>query len=62
MIKYSLRSRRFRLVSEQRKTEEQDFRFWQREEWNESQKARSLTVVPRFLHRNGTETLATQAR
>ena len=24
----SLRSKRFRLVSEQRKTEERDFRFW----------------------------------
>ena len=29
---------RFRLVSEQRDTEERDFRFWQREKWNESQK------------------------
>ena len=31
----SLRSKRFRLVSEQRKN---DFRFWPREKWNESQK------------------------
>ena len=30
----SLRSKRFRLVSEQRKTEEQDSRFWPREKWN----------------------------
>ena len=37
-LKYSLRSKRFRLVSEQRKTEERDFRFWPREKWNESQK------------------------
>ena len=36
MIKYGLRSKRFRLVSEQRKTEERDFRFWPREKWNES--------------------------
>ena len=35
---YSLRSKRFRLVSEQRKTEEQDSRFWSREKWNKSQK------------------------
>ena len=35
----SLRSKRFRLVLEQRKTEERDwFRFWPREKWNESQK------------------------
>ena len=34
----SLRSKRFRLVSEQRKTEEQDSRFWPREKWNKSQK------------------------
>ena len=31
----SLRSKRFRLVSEQRKTEERDFRFWPREKLNE---------------------------
>ena len=36
----SLRSKRFRLVSEQRNTEEGDFRFWPREEWNESQKVK----------------------
>ena len=30
----SLRSKRFRLVSEQRKTEEQESRFWPREKWN----------------------------
>ena len=34
----SLRNKRFRLVLEQRKTEERDFRFWPREKWNESQK------------------------
>ena len=34
----SLRSKRFRLVWEQRKTEEQDSRFWPREKWNKSQK------------------------
>ena len=36
----SLRSKRFRLVSEQRNTEEGDFRFWPREKWNESQKVK----------------------
>jgi len=34
----SLRSKRFCLVSEQRKTEERGFRFRPREKWNESQK------------------------
>ena len=34
----SLRSKRFRLISEQKKTKERDFRFWPREKWNESQK------------------------
>ena len=34
----SLRSKRFRSVSEQRKTEERDSRFWPREKWNKSQK------------------------
>ena len=32
----SLRSKRFRLVSEHRKTDERDSRFWPREKWNES--------------------------
>ena len=35
---HSLRSKRFRLVSDQRKTEEGDSRFWPREKWNKSQK------------------------
>ena len=34
----SLHSKRFRLVSEQRKTEERYSRFWPREKWNKSQK------------------------
>ena len=34
----SLRSKSFRFVSEQRKTEERDFRFWPREKRNKSQK------------------------
>ena len=37
---FSLRSKRFRLVSGQRNTEEGDFRFWPREKWNESQKVK----------------------
>ena len=34
----SLRGKRFRLVSEQRKTEERDSQFWPREKWNKSRK------------------------
>ena len=33
-----LRSKRFRLVSEQKKTVKRDFRFWPREKWNENKK------------------------
>ena len=48
-ISHSLRSKRFRFsVSEQRKIEERDSRFWPREKWNESQKARKR--LPRRLH------------
>ena len=36
--KTSLRSKRFRLVSEQKETVEGDFRFWSREKLNENQK------------------------
>ena len=32
-LKTSLRSKRFRLVSEQKKTEERDSRFWPHEKW-----------------------------
>ena len=42
--KASLRSKRFRLVSEQRNTEEGDFRFWPREKWNESHKVKEGEV------------------
>ena len=53
----NLRSKRFHMVSEQKKTEERDFRFWQREKWNEPFFTRSLTLVPRFFapkpHGNG---------
>ena len=38
------RSKRFRLVSEQRKTEERDSRFWPREKWN---KSRSSFFAPK---------------
>ena len=66
----------FRVVSEQRKTEEWDFRFWPREKWNESQEmkeggggeggegpffTRSLTLVPCSVLQNCMETLAWQA-
>ena len=44
-IMCSLRSKHFRLVSEQRKTEEGDFRFWPREKWNESQKKKKETLT-----------------
>ena len=47
---------------------QRDFRFWPREEWNESPLrcfirpffARSLTLVPRSLLPNRTETLGTR--
>ena len=61
----SLLSKRFRLVSGQTRTEQRDFRFWQREHQKLNNGvpffARSLTLVPRSLLRNRTETLATQA-
>ena len=50
----SLRSKRFRSVSEQKETVEGDFRF-------SSFFTRSLTLVPRSLLLNRTEPLATQA-
>ena len=61
---FSLRSKRFRLVSEQRNTEERDFRFWPREKLLAplfSRSLTSLTLVPRSFRLNRTETLATQA-
>ena len=68
----SLHSKRFlvtRSKERPRKDEERDFQFWPGEKWNESQKnvpffarsSGSLTLVPRSLLRNRTETLATQA-
>ena len=58
----SLRSNRFHTVSEQRKTEERDSRVFGRA-GNDlpSYSRHSLTFAPRFLLRNNTETLATQA-
>ena len=56
MARHSLSNKRFRLVLEQRKTEEQDFWFWPREKWNES------TLVPCSFLQNRTEMLATQVR
>ena len=61
----TLRSKRFLLVSGQTKTEEGDFRFWQRERQKLNDGvpffARSLTLVPGSLLRNRTETFASQA-
>ena len=57
----NLCSKRFHMVSEQKKTEERDFRFWPREKWNEPFFTRSLTLVPRSLLRNRTEMVATDA-
>ena len=48
MERVSLRKKRFRLVSEQIKIEERDFRSWPREKW---------TLVPPSLLQNSTETL-----
>ena len=46
---HSLRTKRFRLVLEQRKTEEWDFRFWPREKWNESQKMKERGTIIRAV-------------
>ena len=46
---HSLRAKRFRLVLEQRKTEEWDFRFWPREKWNESQKMKEGGTIIRAV-------------
>ena len=72
---YSLRGKRFRLVWEEKKTVEADFRFYPREKPSFPPPppplpalllapffARSLTIVPHSLLLNRTETLATQAR
>ena len=57
-IGFSLRSKRSRVVSKQRKTEERDLRSFPREKWNESS---NLSLIPCCLLRNRTETLSTQA-
>ena len=46
----SLRSKRFRLVSEQRKTEERDSRVWPREKWNKSQKMKPPSLLFYLSH------------
>ena len=56
MARHNLSNKRFRLVLEQRKTEEREFWFWPREKWNKS------TLVPCSLLQNRTEMLATQVR
>ena len=55
VLSLSLRSTRLRPISEQRKTEERDSRFWLREKWNESH------FSALFDSRNKTEMLVTQA-
>ena len=50
----SLGSKRFRLVLEQRKTEERDSRFWPREKWNESQKMKEALLLSPFDSRSWT--------
>ena len=63
LTKCSLRSKRFRLVSEQKKTEVRDFRFDRaRNETRAIFRAVSLTLVPRSSLLNRTETLTTRAR
>ena len=60
---FSLRSKRFRLVSDERKTEERDSRFWPTPRSLLTPFfAQSLTLVPRSLLLNRTETLAKQAK
>ena len=56
MARHSLSNKRFRLVLEQRKTEERDFWFSPPEKWNDS------ALVPCSLLQNRTEMLATQVR
>ena len=67
MVRASLRSKRFRFVSEQKELLEGDFRFWPREKWNENQTFPLFNLCPFsrglwLLFLNRTETLATQAR
>ena len=50
---YLLRSKRFRLVSEQSKTEERDFWFWPCEKWNESHFSRGRPGNSLLLRRLG---------
>ena len=50
---YLLRSKRFRLVSEQSKTEEWDFWFWPCEKWNESHFSRGRPGNSLLLRRLG---------
>ena len=63
----SLRSKRFRLVSEQINKKQRDLRFWLRENWNESSFTRAIfrAVFDSrslfFASRLRTETLASQA-
>ena len=60
MICHSLRSKRFRRVWEQRKTEERGFRYFACAE--NGARAKKRTVACNSLLPNCTETLATQAR
>ena len=54
-------SKRFRLASEQTKSEERDFRFTNVSRTkNGARAAQSLTLIPRSLFRNRTETFATK--
>ena len=46
----SLCSKRFRLVLEQRKTEERDYRFWPREKWIEPKNERGFIKSVRSSH------------
>ena len=68
----SLRSKRFRMASQQRETEERDSRFWPREKWIPPPRSFTYAIfrevfdsrssgLPRSLLLNCTETLATQA-
>ena len=61
----SLCSKRFCLVSQQRKTEEWDFWFWLRKKWNESHRIKEGAIFHAVFHThslllNRTETLAMQ--
>ena len=58
----SLSSKRFRLISEQRKTEERDSRFWPREKWNKSQKMKVEKIIVIWIMFKSSNSKSTNSR